>query len=437
MTSNNDLHHYGVKGMKWGKLKKKLASLRDSIRGRKPKATNTDKPLTKAVNEREREFQYRKAYLHRDQLSTKKLKAMNERLKLENEFDKNTRQKAEDRQKAATEERARKVKARAKMVDGAINVIKNTPIENLITYDKERYRTDKKYKDEVDDKIEGIKSVRAIIGGFSGTASILSQSDDGGVYIGSDKMERERELLLHAALIENEDVLLHGKKWSEEAKARVRQARKAGVSVYEMFSDFYKKSKKEAIKMTNKGIGLAEGAANKSAHFVDGLYESKSEKKIKRGLGRALTVDEIGSGMVNATRNDLGAHRVALAGRPDNGRYSKQTSDDIKEAYNKKIIDKVKRNDKYASKFEKDYLKRPGYTEGMVRATRNDLTAHKIGLAGRPDNGRYSKKTSDDIKEEHIKKDIDTIYSDYRDGRKKYVEETVNPKKRFKFGRLK
>ena len=212
---------------------------------------------------------------------------MNERLKLENEFDKNTRQKAEDRQKAATEERARKVKARAKMADGAINVIKNTPIENLITYDKERYRTDKKYKDEVDDKIEGIKSVRAIIGGFSGTASILSQSDTNSSYLGRDEMERE--LLLHTALIENEDVLLHGKKWSEEAKARVHQARKAGVSVYEMFSGFYNKSKKEAIKLTNKGIGFAEGAANKSAHFVDGMYESKSEKKTKRRLGRKVS----------------------------------------------------------------------------------------------------------------------------------------------------
>ena len=160
---------------------------------------------------------------------------MNERLKLENEFDKNTRQKAEDRQKAASEERARKAKARAKMIDGAINVIKNTPIENLVTYDKDRYRTDKKYKDEVDDKIEGIKSVRALIGGFSGTASILSQSDDGGVYIGSDEMERER--LLHTALLENEDVLLHGKKWSEDAKTRIQQARKAGMSVYDMFTD--------------------------------------------------------------------------------------------------------------------------------------------------------------------------------------------------------
>lgn len=395
MTSNNDLHHYGVRGMRWG-VRKKLASLRGRIRGQKKQAVNTDKPLTKAVNEREREFQYRKAYLHRDRLSTKKLKVMNERLKLENEFDKTTRQKAEERQKTATEERARKAKARAKMIDGAINVIKNTPIENLITYDKERYRTDKKYKDEVDDKIEGIKSVRALIGGFSGTASILSQSDDGGVYIGSDEMERERELLLHAALIENEEVLLHGKKWSEEAKARVRQARKAGASVYDMFSSFYKNAKKRGTRFVNDGIGLAEGTANKSAHFLDGLYESKSEKKTKRGLGRALSAREI-------------------------------TTVDI---------DKAKKIDKYTSKFENDFIKRPGYLDRMAKAASKDLDAHEKALAGRPDNGRYSKKTSADIAEQHSKKIIDTVYSDYRKGRKKYVEETVNPKKRFKFGRL-
>ena len=67
-----------------------------------------------------------------------------------------------------------------------------------------------------------------------------------------------------------------------------------------MFSGFYKKSKKEAIKLTNKGIGLAEGAADKSAHFVDGMYESKSEKKFKKGLGRALTVDEIFISLLNS-----------------------------------------------------------------------------------------------------------------------------------------
>lgn len=394
MMSNNDLHHYGVKGMRWG-VRKKLASLRNSILGRKTQEKKPPTPLTKAVNEREREFQYRNAYLHRDRMSTKKLKAMNERLKLENEFDKNTKAKAEERQRLATEERARKVKARAKIIDGAINVVKNTPIENLITYDKELYRTDKKYKDEVDDKIEGIKNIRALLGGFSGTASILSQSDDGDTYLGRNEMERE--LLLHAALLENEEVLLHGKKWSEEAKARVRQARKAGMSVYDMFSSFYKNAKKRGTRFVNDGIGSAEDVANKSAHFLDGLYESKSEKKTKRGLGRALSAREIATIDIN----------------------------------------KAKKIDKYTSKFEKDYSKRPGYIDGMVKAARKDLDAHNKALAGRPDNGRYSRKTSADIAKHNYKKIIDTVYSDYRNGRKDYVEETVNPKKRFKFGRLK
>lgn len=46
-----------------------------------------------------------------------------------------------------------------------------------------------------------------------------------------------------------EDILLHGK-WSEEAKQRVRQARKAGRSVYDMFGDLYNK----AAKATDRGI---------------------------------------------------------------------------------------------------------------------------------------------------------------------------------------
>ena len=88
----------------------------------------------------------------------------------------------------------------------------------------------------------------------------------------------ERELLLHAALLENEEVLLHGKKWSEEAKARVRQARKAGVSVYDMFSSFYKKSKKSAVKLANKGIGLSEDLANTVAYEADKYIVTNDER---------------------------------------------------------------------------------------------------------------------------------------------------------------
>lgn len=301
MISNNDLHHHGVKGMRWG-VRKKTASLRNRILGRKTQEKKPPTPLTKAVNEREREFQYRNAYLHRDRLSTKKLKTMNERLKLENEFDKNTKAKAEERQRLATEERARKAKARAKVIDGAINVIKNTPIENLITYDKERYRTDKKYKDEVDDKIEGIKNIRAIIGGFSGTASILSQSDDGDTYLGRNEMERE--LLLHAALLENEEVLLHGKKWSEEAKARVRQARKAGVSVYDMFSSFYKNTKKRGTQFVNDGREIATTKLREAMDVNKAKNIDKNASKFEKAWAKRLVFID---GMVKGARKELDA----------------------------------------------------------------------------------------------------------------------------------
>lgn len=46
----------------------------------------------------------------------------------------------------------------------------------------------------------------------------------------------------------NNEILLHGGKWSEEAKRRVREARRAGRSVADMFGDLYKKvAKKKAF----------------------------------------------------------------------------------------------------------------------------------------------------------------------------------------------
>lgn len=82
-------------------------------------------------------------------------------------------------------------------------------------------------------------------------------------------------------------------------------------------------------------------------------------------------------------------------------------------------INKAMKIDKYASKFEKDYSKRPGYLDSMVKAANKDLDTHNKALAGRPDNGRYSRETSTDIVERHSKKIIDAAYSDYQNGRKK------------------
>ena len=52
--------------------------------------------------------------------------------------------------------------------------------------------------------------------------------------------------VLIQAIGNTEDLLLHGAKWSEEAKQRVRQARRAGRRVSEMFGDLYQKSYNKA-----------------------------------------------------------------------------------------------------------------------------------------------------------------------------------------------
>lgn len=60
----------------------------------------------------------------------------------------------------------------------------------------------------------------------------------------------------------NSDTLQHGK-WSEEAKQRYREARKAGRSVYEMFSNFYNKTGRSLNITVNR---TANNVANKTIY---------------------------------------------------------------------------------------------------------------------------------------------------------------------------
>lgn len=61
-----------------------------------------------------------------------------------------------------------------------------------------------------------------------------------------------RDDVLIQAIDNTEDVLLHGAKWSEEAKQRVRQARRAGRRVSEMFGDLYKNTRRAVDKVDSK-----------------------------------------------------------------------------------------------------------------------------------------------------------------------------------------
>ena len=84
-----------------------------------------------------------------------------------------------------------------------------------------------------------------------------------------------RDDVLIQAIDNTEDVLLHGAKWSEEAKERVRQARRAGRRVSEMFGEASRKVYKTAKKAYNAPID--EQVTGYESHFAKPNYSIKNK----------------------------------------------------------------------------------------------------------------------------------------------------------------
>lgn len=87
-----------------------------------------------------------------------------------------------------------------------------------------------------------------------------------------------RDDILIQAIDNTEDVLLHGGKWSEEAKQRVREARRAGRRVSEMFSNLYNS--------TGRYVNQAAKNTKRFANRIDSKYNisannGKTRKMIK------------------------------------------------------------------------------------------------------------------------------------------------------------
>lgn len=92
------------------------------------------------------------------------------------------------------------------------------------------------------------------------------------------------------------DEIHHGGMWSEEAKQRYREARRAGRSVYDMFSNFYNKANKQ---VTSKANNIANRTIYKKP-----IVRAKSDykKAIKRRSAIKRNYDKInavGSEFVN------------------------------------------------------------------------------------------------------------------------------------------
>lgn len=87
-----------------------------------------------------------------------------------------------------------------------------------------------------------------------------------------------RDDILIQAIDNTEDVLLHGGKWSEEAKQRVREARRAGRRVSEMFSNLYNS--------TGRYINQAGRNVKRMANQIDSKYNISENNGRTRALYR-------------------------------------------------------------------------------------------------------------------------------------------------------
>ena len=76
------------------------------------------------------------------------------------------------------------------------------------------------------------------------------------------------------------DEIHHGGKWSEEAKQRYREARRAGRSVYDMFGSLYNKANKQ---VTSKANNIANRTIYKKAI-------TKAERDYKTAVKRRVTI---------------------------------------------------------------------------------------------------------------------------------------------------
>ena len=150
--SQDDLLHWGVLGMKWGRRKGRFTGSSGAMRNPKTggilrkfrKKDPRDQQVAaqhqdprrkrniKKVNDRMREDQFVYEYEHRDRMSTKAIKARNERIKAEREFESlvYAPQRAREKAEQAKRERRKKIITTAGIV--ALEAAANYGIENLV-----------------------------------------------------------------------------------------------------------------------------------------------------------------------------------------------------------------------------------------------------------------------------------------------------------------
>lgn len=232
----------------------------------------------------------------------------------------------------------------------------------------------------------------------------------------------------------NNEILLHGGKWSEEAKRRVSEARRAGRSVADMFGDLYKKTEKtvesaaksasNAIKPTAKVISKTasnlvrvakKGVFQTTSKTTTGTVGSKSGDKALAAAGyKARKVDK----KLVARLQDK------LDKRYGQGKYKKTEAQKLDEARGKAMDKREKRN-KAASKAQSKKMKNIDKARGKAMDKREQ----------RKRNVEKAAKKSKEVQQKQARK----LTRENQQNRKKQAGDAIgnNTRQKFRNGDLK
>ena len=136
----DELHHYGVLGMKWGVRKNRRTS----------SVTEVSKP--KGVDERKLELDRINTYRNRDKISTRKLQSLKNRMQVETDLERLVYTKERARKEIAEKQAKEKREKRVKYAKIAIAAVKNVPLDKFINVNPDDYEGGKDnpfYKQDV------------------------------------------------------------------------------------------------------------------------------------------------------------------------------------------------------------------------------------------------------------------------------------------------
>lgn len=179
----------------------------------------------------------------------------------------------------------------------------------------------------------------------------------------------------------NNEILLHGGKWSEEAKRRVSEARRAGRSVLDMFGDLYKKSEKtvsSAAKSASNMVRPTAKAVSKTASNLIRVAKKTvfptTSKTTTGTLGKKSGDKALAAAGYKKRKIDkklVARIQDKLDRRYGQGKYKKTESQKLDEKRGKAMDKREKRNRK-AAKSEKDKMRKIDNARGKAMDKREN-----------------------------------------------------------------